>query len=115
MKTAIINLKEHSPTVELALANLETEIEIAIKCKESALKIIHGYGSHGTGGAIFLAIKKYLITLLRKNVISDILTGSQWTLQNEKVMKLLYTSPEWATDEDLNHSNPGITIIIFKN
>lgn len=113
MKTAVINLKENNATVELALANLEIEIEIAVKCKKTALKIIHGYGSHGTGGAIFLAVRKYLKKLLTKNVISEILTGSQWTLQNETAMKLIYQSPEWATDEDLNHANPGITMIIF--
>lgn len=114
MKMTIINLKENNPTVEVALAILETEIEVALKCNKNALKIIHGYGSHGAGGAIFLAVKKYLLKLLRKNIISDILTGNQWTLQNEKVIKFLYTSPEWTTDKDLNHSNPGITIIIFK-
>ncbi|MDD3397031.1 MAG: Smr/MutS family protein [Clostridia bacterium] len=111
--TAIINLKENKATVEQALANLQSEIEIALKYKFTALKIIHGYGSHGTGGAIFLAVRKYLNKLLIKKQISDIIAGNQWALQNEKTRKLLYLSPEWASDEDLNHSNPGITIIVF--
>lgn len=110
---ATINLKENNATVEQALANLEIEIEIAMQFKIPALKIIHGYGSHGTGGAIFLAVKKHINFLLAKKRISDIIAGNEWTIETEKARKLLYLSPEWATDEDLNHANPGITIIVF--
>jgi hypothetical protein len=113
MKLLVINLKENMPTVELAIANLEIELDFARQNNISAIKLIHGYGSHGSGGAIFNAVKAHLNKLLKQKKISDIIHGNQWRLENEKARILLYNNPEWANDEDFNHNNPGITIVIL--
>ncbi|MDD2445318.1 MAG: hypothetical protein PHX09_00675 [Clostridia bacterium] len=101
------------PTVELAVANLEIELDFARQHKLYAIKLIHGYGSHGFGGAIFNAVKIYLNKQQKQNKISGIINGNQWRLENEKARALLYNSPDWANDEDFNHNNPGITIVIL--
>lgn len=113
MKLPVINLKENMPTVELAMANLEIELDFARQYKFYAIKLIHGYGSHGFGGAIFNAVKAHLNKLLKQNKISDIISGNQWRLENEKARTLLYNNPEWANDEDFNYNNPGITIVVL--
>ncbi|MDD2227678.1 MAG: hypothetical protein PHH71_03800 [Clostridia bacterium] len=113
MSLQILNLKEHMPTVDIALANLETEIEIAKKFNCRAIKIIHGYGSHGSGGAICIAVKRFLNRLKSQNKICEIIDGSQWTFQNDKVGKFIYSNPDWTMDEDFNRNNPGITVILL--
>ena len=50
MRYKTINLKENFPTVALALATLEIEIDVAKQEGITAVKVIHGYGSHGVGG-----------------------------------------------------------------
>jgi len=47
-----VNLKEENFNVELALAVVEIEIECAKREGRAALKLLHGYGSHGRGGVI---------------------------------------------------------------
>ena len=41
------DLKSDGQTVELALAEMELELEFAKKAEVKAVKFIHGYGSHG--------------------------------------------------------------------
>ena len=113
MSLHILNLKEHMPPVDIALANLETEIKIAKEFNCNAIKIIHGYGSHGSGGLICVAVKRFLITLKRQNKICEIIDGSQWNFQNDQTRKLIYSNPDWTMDEDFNRNNPGITIILL--
>lgn len=113
MEFITINLKEFLPTVELAIANLEIQIDIAKQSFTKGIKVIHGYGSHGKGGAICSAVKKYLIMAKRKKIIKDIISGSEWSLQNEKSLSLIFSCPSCSNDEDLNKGNVGITIIML--
>jgi len=113
MEFVVINLKEFSPTVELAIVNLEIELELAKQSFSKGVKIIHGYGSHGKGGAIRLAVKNYLSMAKRKKTIKEIISGSEWSLQNEKALSLIYDCPSCTNDEDLNKGNVGITVIVL--
>ncbi len=108
-----INLKENNPTVDYALAVVEIEIENAVKENVSVLKILHGYGSHGKGGAILLQLRKRLATLKKQNKITDYFGGDKWNMFDEKTMFALGRDKSIALDEDLNKSNPGITIVII--
>lgn len=113
MEFITINLKEFSPTVEQAIANLEIQLNLAKQSFTKGIKIIHGYGSHGKGGAIFIAVKKYLNIAKQKNVIKEIISGVEWSLQNEKALSLIYACPSSTSDEDLNKSNVGITVVML--
>ena len=48
-------------SVESAIAMVELEIEQAKREGIVALKVLHGYGSHGRGGAIMLQLRKVLL------------------------------------------------------
>lgn len=113
MEFTTINIKEYSPTVEEAIANLEIAIDNAKKMNTKVLKIIHGYGSHGVGGAIIMEIKKILPQLKRQHKIKDYINGANWTIANSKTFQVITEFPESATDEDLNTQNIGITIILI--
>lgn len=112
MRYKVINLKENQPTVELALALLEIEIEVARREGCYAMKIIHGYGSHGVGGEIKKALKYWLMNAKKKGFIQDYVKGEQWTA-NEKADKIKKICPEVLGDPELYFSNSGITVILL--
>ena len=110
----VVNLKENNPAVDLAIANLEIELEIAKKSNIKAIKFIHGYDSHGMGGAICLAIRKRIIELCRKKQLKFYITGNEWTIEDERTREIIYECPDSSLDEDLGHHNPGITIVCIQ-
>ena len=120
MNYKTINIKEDHPTVELALANLEIEIEVARFEGCKVLKVIHGYGSHGVGGAICLELRRYLRQLKNQNKIKDYLYGDEWDISNEKcfqvkesIEKIKKVCPDLLGDVELFYINSGVTIILL--
>lgn len=107
------NIKENSPTTEEALANFELALENAKAQKAKVVKIIHGYGSSGRGGAILVELKKLLPRLIKQKKIKDYISGGVWNIANPKVFDLVTSVPACALDTDLNTQNIGITIIIL--
>lgn len=108
----VVNLKEFSPSVDIALATVQIAIENAKREGVSAIKVLHGYGSHGKGGAILLELRKMLRQYKKQSKIYDYFGGESWDIFNKKTLYLL-NKDKSITDEDLNKSNPGITIIIL--
>ena len=113
MDYKILNLKDNSPTVEQAIATFEINLSAYKLEGVKVLKVIHGYGSHGVGGAICYSLRKKLLELKKKKQIKDYLLGQQWDMSNSKCIDLLTNLKDCYQDEDLGHSNPGITIIIL--
>lgn len=113
MDFKVLNLKENSPSVEQALAILLINLEAYKLEGVKVVKIIHGYGSHGVGGAICMEVRKTLRQLKKSKQIKDFLLGNDWDMSNLKCMKVLTSIKDCYNDEDLNHLNPGITIVIL--
>lgn len=112
MRYRVLNLKEGSPTVELALAILEIELEVARREGVLALKVIHGYGSHGVGGEIKRALAFWLMRAKKRGFLRDFVKGEQWTA-SEKAEKFKKICPELIGDPELYHANAGVTIILI--
>lgn len=109
----IVNLKEFSPTVDYALALVEIEIERAKFDGTVAIKVLHGYGSHGKGGAILLELRKRLRLLKKGGKIKNYISGDKWNIFDKDALDALSRDKTIFGDEDLNKANPGITIIIL--
>ena len=105
-----INLKEGNPTVDYAVAVMEIEIEKARLENVRAIKVLHGYGSHGKGGAILVALRARLKELKKQGKIHNYFGGDKWNLFDADAMEVL-SKDKSIFDEDLGKSNPGITII----
>ena len=105
-----LNLKEFY-SVEQALTVVEMEIDNAAREGTSAIKVLHGYGSHGRGGVILVELRKRLADLKKKGVIKNFFGGDKWNLFDEDTLKILKADKTISQDEDLNKANPGITII----
>ena len=110
----VVNLKDSMPPVDIALCNMELEIELAKISGVKAIKFIHGYGSSGTGGAICKAVRERLFSLKKQKIIKDYIYGEDFYLENPKCFKILTFLTSAETEEDLNRGNAGMTIVIIK-
>lgn len=108
---SIINLKENNPTVNEAMHRLSSEVLKARNKNIKVIKIIHGYGSTGVGGAIKPALHDRLRGMKNKGEIKSFITGEQHNEFAGSRNYLLNKYPElketWITDR----GNKGITFI----
>ncbi len=111
MDLITVNLKENMPPVDIAICNMELEIEVAKVSGVKAIKFVHGYGSSGVGGAICSAVRERLFSLKKQRIIKDYIFGEDWNLENPKCFKLITTLKNGYDGEDLNHCNAGMTIV----
>lgn len=111
MKEVLI--KEGMPTVDTAQKRLQEEIVIARRQGVKALKIIHGYGSSGEGGALRAALRRTLSQRKREGRIKAFVAGEKFTIFEEEARTLLDGCPELSRDSDLNRSNAGITLVLL--
>jgi hypothetical protein len=112
-KLRTIMLKEGRPTVADARARLNAEMESARRGGIVALKIIHGYGSSGVGGALKDAIRASLRKRRKEGRIRAFITGEQWDSLDETSRMLIETCPELGRDSDLGRYNEGITLVLL--
>ena len=109
----VVNLKEFSPSLDIALATVDLAIENSKREGTTVIKVLHGYGSHGKGGVILLQLRKFLKQYKNQGKILDYFGGDEWNIFNKKTMFALNRDKN-ITYEYFNKSNPGITIIILK-
>ena len=106
------NLKEAGASKEDSVILLEMFIDESKFVGESVIKVLHGYGSHGKGGVLFSAVRERLSFLKRQGKIKDFFGGGKWNLLDKETIDALLKDKS-VVDEDLNKSNPGITIVIL--
>jgi hypothetical protein len=111
MKT--ISLKDDMPPVQEALQRLDRELTLARWEKITVLKLVHGYGSTGTGGDIRIAVQKHLLELVQNGQIRGCIFGENWSKSDDTAWKLLQSHPELKSDSDLGRRNRGITIVLL--
>ncbi len=101
------------PTVEQALAMIEIEISVCKKEGIKVLKIIHGYGSNGIGGAIRRALPRWSQRAKKKGIIKEFVRGENWLHENEIIFKIKKLCPEIIGDIELYHANLGVSVILI--
>jgi len=106
-----IDLKDSIYSVEYALAIIEIEIESAKREDITAIKVLHGYGSHGKGGAIMIALRRQLRLWKKSGFVKNYFGGDKWDLFDKDSQDILMKDKSIVGDCDLGHNNPGITII----
>ncbi|HKD80052.1 MAG TPA: hypothetical protein VKH81_10175 [Candidatus Angelobacter sp.] len=109
----IINLEDGMPKVEAARLRMHHELHLARREGYAAVKLIHGYGSSGTGGALRVELQKELRCLADAGSIRAFIVGENWRISDEAAWPLLQRYPEWKQDVDLGKSNKGITIVLL--
>ena len=113
MRVLYIDVKSDMQTCLMAVAELEAEIDACKLGGFTVLKVIHGYGSHGVGGAIKNEIHRKLKEMKRQKLITDFLPCEKWTPTNPLRQKAISFSSDLLADSDLMMLNSGVTIVLI--
>jgi sugar phosphate isomerase/epimerase len=109
----VVNLKADRPTVEEARKRLMQVIDEARAAGVDLLKIVHGYGSGGSGGAIRDAVRASLRRRRKEGIVLHIVHGERWDPFGDAAREVLERHPEIRRDQDLGRSNEGVTIVVL--
>ena len=93
---------------------MDEEIKRAKREGVKVLKVIHGYGSRGQGGALCVRLRKSFGLRKMEGVIKEFIAGEDFSIFNEAVLDLLEAVPELRGDRDLGTTNEGVTILWLK-
>ena len=108
-----VNLEEGMPTVEQARLRMNYELHEARLESCVAVKLIHGYGSSGAGGALRMELQHDLRKAARDGTIRAFIAGEDWRVADETTWNLLKRFPEWKRDADLGRNNLGICVVVL--
>ena len=108
-----VNLEAGMPYVEQAVKRLTFEVHQSRRQGFAALKIIHGYGSSGTGGKIRTASRKYLAGLKERGEVREVIRGEKFSIFEEATRQAFLQCPALRQDQDLDRYNNGVTFIIL--
>jgi hypothetical protein len=108
------NVEAGLPTLDEARRLVIEEIKRAKREGVKVLKVIHGYGSSGKGGALCIGLRKSFALRKKEGVIKDFMAGEDFSIFNDTVLALLEAVPELRGDLDLNASNEGVSVLWLK-
>ncbi|MCL2152183.1 MAG: Smr/MutS family protein [Oscillospiraceae bacterium] len=107
-----INIKSDMPTVDDAIRRVTYHVKNAGVLGISAIKIIHGYGSTGKGGAIRTETRKYLDRIKKGGQIKGFINGEDFSLFDKATREAFLVCDALRRDSDIERHNNGITIVI---
>ena len=108
-----VNLEAGKPLVDQAIKRLTCELSHSRALGCTVLKIIHGYGSSGTGGRIRTESRKYLSRLREQGKIQDFIRGEDFSIFQEPTRRAFLRCGELRQDHDLDRYNNGVTFILL--
>ena len=107
------DLHEDNPTVAISVLRLENTLKMT-RGKYPIIKIIHGYGSSGKGGAIRTAIRQKLEEYVYLGKIKTFIPGEAFTAMMGYADLIFKYKNELKGDRDYHHGNDGITFVMFR-
>ncbi len=106
-----INIKKGMPFVDEALDILSLELDLARSQGVQLLRVIHGYGSSGTGGKIKQAVIQELESLSRAGRVHAYVAGERYSEDTQQGQDLLSHFPGLGSTLVSDRHNPGITFV----
>lgn len=107
-----VNLEAGMPTSDQAVRRLTAEMASSRR-SYAALKLIHGYGSSGTGGRIRIEVRKYLARQKQAGKVKLVVPGEEFTIFEADTRALLAACPELRKEPDLERHNNGVTYVLL--
>jgi hypothetical protein len=107
----VVTIKEGLPTLEEARRRLLLEIR---KCQGegiAVLKLIHGYGSGGRGGALRTGLRQAFAQCRRDGDILGFATGEEFSIFHPESLEMITAAPQLRKDPDLGRANPGVSFL----
>lgn len=113
VKIVVANLEAGMPSTNEACLRLDYALRQAQQQGADILKVIHGYGSTGVGGALRDAIQAALQRKQVEGQIEAFIVGENWRLSDETAWAILKKFRELKDDRDLGRGNKGISIVVL--
>ena len=113
MQNNIVNLELGMPTVENAKSKLDQALRSARARRLPWVKIIHGYGSSGKGGAIKREVHRALAAKLTRGEIQGFVPGEDFSPFHAGARAAADRCPELLRDRDYARGNDGVTIVVL--
>src|SRR3954464_2205327 len=88
------NVEASFPTVDEARRLVIEEIRRAKREGVKVLKVIHGYGSSGKGGALCVGLRKSFKLRKKEGVIRDFVPGEDFSIFNPTVLAMIEAAPD---------------------
>ena len=108
-----VNIKSDMPTADNAVRRITYNLRNSKMLGTKVLKIIHGYGSTGTGGRIRVEARRYLAEQKRKGLMKDFIPGEDFSIFDAATRSAFQVCDDLRRDPDLDRHNNGITIVIL--
>ena len=108
------NVEAGMPILDEARRSVAAEIQKAKREGVRVLKVIHGYGSSGKGGALCVGLRKSFRLRKKEGVIKGFIAGEDFSIFNEATLALLEAVPDLRRDSDLGATNEGVTILLLR-
>ena len=105
-----VDLEAGRPTVAQAMRRMESELMAARTLGARVVRLIHGYGSSGTGGRIRTAALSLLRRMQRRGLSSAFLPGDEYSELSDATRELLARHPGLEADLRTDRLNPGFTL-----
>ena len=105
------NVEAGLPTLDEARRMIIEQIKHAKRAGVRVLKVIHGYGSSGKGGALCIGLRKSFGLRKKEGVIKDFIPGEDFSIFNRLTLDLLDAVPLLRGDPDLGAANEGVTVL----
>lgn len=113
MQLITIDIKSDQQSVAEALAQFENAVETYKIGGYKVLKVIHGYGSHGIGGAIRVEFLKKCKDLKNRKIIYDYTCCDKWIDKNPVKKIAINYCADLLADAELRYLNSGCSIVIL--
>ena len=108
-----VNLEAGMPLVEEAVSRMNMGLQELRVSGERVVKLIHGYGSSGTGGKIRTGIRNELAGMKRRKLIKGYIPGEDFGPLDAASRKLAESHPAVTRDPDWGRMNHGITMVLL--
>ncbi|MGA2177209.1 MAG: Smr/MutS family protein [Verrucomicrobiota bacterium] len=108
------NVEAGLPALDDARRLVITAIKQAKRDGARVLKVIHGYGSSGKGGALCIGLRKSFGLRKKEGIIKAFIAGEDFSIFNAMTLDLLEAVPELRGDPDLGATNEGVTVLWLK-
>lgn len=113
LETLTLNLETGRPLAAEAAARMRSGLRSAKSQNLRAVKLIHGYGSSGKGGAIKSRIHRELIQMKQEGEIYEYIRGEEFSPFEESARRALAVCPFLSKDADYSRCNHGVTVVIL--
>ncbi|MDR2908734.1 MAG: Smr/MutS family protein [Oscillospiraceae bacterium] len=113
MDVYLVNLEEKMPSVAQARIMLDQALRAGRQKGCKAVKLIHGYGSSGKGGAIRRDAHAALAAQKKAGKIKAYVPGEEFSPFYSNARAAVEGCPALSRDRDYTAANQGITIVLL--